>query len=125
MNGRKVLIAHAAGVMRKIVKSTLATHGFEVVGEASSGLQAIDEYRALLPDVVTMDMVLPDLDGTGAVKAIVTEFPDAQIIMCTGTNQPELVLAALQAGAKSFITKPFPPVKLVEAILKMMANAAA
>lgn len=124
MIGRKVLIVHAAGVMRMIVREMLTAGGFDVVGEADSGGQAIEKYRALLPDVVTMDMVLPDMDGIAAVKAILAEFPEALIIMCTSMDEKALVVQVMQAGAKGFVTKPFRPLKLVEAIEKLYRQAA-
>lgn len=115
MNGR-ILIVHAAVVMRMIVRDTLLAGGYEVVGEAVDGGQALERYRALLPDIVTMDMILPDMDGVAAVRAIVAEFPEAMILMCTSVGQPALLVEAIQAGAKSYITKPFPPMKIVQAI---------
>jgi two-component system chemotaxis response regulator CheY len=119
MTGR-VLIVHAAGVMRMIIRTMLIDSGLQVVGEAMTGLQAVEQYRALLPDIVTMDMVLPEMDGLAAVKAIVAEFPQAKIIMCTSMDQHALVVEVIQAGAKAFITKPFKPPTMVEAIEKLL-----
>ncbi len=121
MTGRRVLIVHAAVVMRMIVKSMLVDNGFEVVGEAANGREALEQYRSLLPDVVTMDMVMPEMDGIAAVKAIVSEFPQAKIIMCTSTGQQPEVVEVIHAGAKSFVTKPFHMPKIVEAIEKVLA----
>jgi two-component system chemotaxis response regulator CheY len=121
MTGR-VLIVHAAVVMRMIIRKTLNESGLQVVGEAVSGLQAVEQYRALLPDLVTMDMVLPEMDGIATVKAIVSEFPQAKIIMCTSMGQQALVVEVIQAGAKGFITKPFKPPKIVEAIEQLLAE---
>ncbi len=120
MNGR-VLIVHAAGVMRMMVRNNLIANGYKVVGEATNGREAVDKYRTLAPDVVTMDMVLPDMDGVAAVRTIVSEFPDAIIIICASVGQPALLVEAIQAGAKSFITKPFGPVKIIEAIGVLLA----
>jgi two-component system chemotaxis response regulator CheY len=120
MNARRVLIVHAAVVMRMMVRDMLIANGFEVVGEAVNGLQAVETYKALLPDVVTMDMIMPEMDGIAAVKAIVSEFPQAKIIMCTSMGQ-EAVVEAIQAGAKVLITKPFGSPKLIEAIEKLLA----
>lgn len=121
MAGKKVLIVDDAVVMRMMIKNILSKSGFEVVGEAENGLQAVEKYKALQPDVVTMDMVMPEMDGIAAVRAIVAEFPAARIIMCTSMGQQALVVEAIQAGAKSFITKPFQPPKIVEAIEKVLA----
>ena len=119
MTCRRVLIVHAAVVMRMMIRSMLIESGFEVVGEAWSGLEALEAYRTLLPDVVTMDMVLPEMDGIAAVKAIISEFPQAKIIMCTSMGQQALD-EVIRAGAKVFITKPFQPPKLIEAIGELM-----
>jgi two-component system chemotaxis response regulator CheY len=121
MAGKKVLIVDDAVVMRMMIKNILGKSGFEIVGEAENGVQAVEKYRALQPDIVTMDMVMPEMDGISAVKAIVAEFPQAKIIMCTSMGQQALVVEAIQAGAKSFITKPFQPPKIVEAIEKVLA----
>lgn len=120
MTGR-ILIVHAAAVMRMIIKEMMTNSDLQVVGEAASGLQAVEQYRALLPDVVTMDMVLPEMDGIAAVKAIVSEFPQAKIIMCTSMGQQGLVVEVIQAGAKAFITKPFKQPKLVQAIERLLS----
>jgi two-component system chemotaxis response regulator CheY len=119
MTGRRILIVHAAVVMRMIVKNALRESGFEIVGEAVGGLEAVEKYRALRPDIVTMDMVLPEIDGIAAVRAIVSEFPEAKIVMCTSMGQQALVVEVIQAGAKSFVTKPFRPIKIIEAIEKL------
>src|ERR1035438_4694798 len=100
MAGKKVLIVDDAVVMRMMIKNILSKSGFEVVGEAENGLQAVEKYKALQPDIVTMDMVMPDMDGIAAVRAIVAEFPQAKIIMCTSMGQQALVVEAIQAGGK-------------------------
>jgi two-component system chemotaxis response regulator CheY len=120
MTGRRALIVDDAVVMRMMIKNILTKSGFEIVGEAVSGLQAVEKYRALLPDVVTMDMVMPDMDGIAAVKAIISEFPEAKIVMCTSMGQQALVIESIQAGAASFITKPFQSAKLVEAVERVL-----
>jgi two-component system chemotaxis response regulator CheY len=120
---RRILIVHAAVVMRMIVKENLTAVGYEIAGEADNGREALEKYRALLPDIVTMDMVLAELDGVATVKAIVSEFPQALIIMCTSIGQPALLAEAMQAGAKAFVTKPFPPAKIVEAVESLLAES--
>jgi two-component system chemotaxis response regulator CheY len=107
--------------MRMIIRTMLIDSGLQVVGEAVNGLQAVEKYRALLPDVVTMDMVLSDMDGIAAVKTIVSEFPQAKIIICTSMGQQALVVEVLQAGAKAFITKPFKVPAIVQAIDRLLA----
>ena len=124
MNGismKRVLIVDDAVVMRMMIKGILSKNGYEIVGEAQNGVEAVEKYRSLIPDLVTMDMVMPEMDGITAVKEIVAGHPDARIIMCTSMGQQALVVEAIQAGAKSFITKPFQPPKILETIQKVLA----
>jgi two-component system chemotaxis response regulator CheY len=121
MSAKRVLIVDDAVVMRMMIKGILSKNGYEVVGEAQNGLEAVEKYQTLNPDLVTMDMVMPEMDGITAVKQIVAGDPDAKIIMCTSMGQQALVVEAIQAGAKSFITKPFQPPKILETIQKVLA----
>jgi two-component system chemotaxis response regulator CheY len=98
----------------------LSKNGFDVVGEAQNGAEAVDKYKSLNPDLVTMDMVMPEMDGISAVRQIISHDPNAKIIMCTSMGQQALVVEAIQAGAKSFITKPFQPPKILETINKVL-----
>ena len=118
---KKVLIVDDAVVMRMMIKGILSKHGYEVVGEAQNGVEAVDKYKQLQPDLVTMDMVMPEMDGITAVRQIMSIDPNAKIIMCTSMGQQALVVEAIQAGAKSFITKPFQPPKILETISKVLA----
>jgi two-component system chemotaxis response regulator CheY len=104
-----------------MIKGSLTANGYEVVGQAADGHGAIEQFRALRPDVVTMDMVMPDMDGSSIVKAIVAEFPQAIIIMCTSISEPAKLAEALGAGAKSYITKPFGPEKLADVLRRVSA----
>jgi len=121
VSAKRVLIVDDAVVMRMMIKGILSKNGYEVVGEAQNGLEAVEKYRSLVPDLVTMDMVMPEMDGITAVKQIVAGDPNARIIMCTSMGQQALVVEAIQAGAKSFITKPFQPPKILETIQKVLA----
>jgi two-component system, chemotaxis family, chemotaxis protein CheY len=121
MGAKRVLIVDDAVVMRMMIKGILSKNGYEVVGEAQNGLEAVEKYKTLSPDLVTMDMVMPEMDGITAVKEIVASDPGAKIIMCTSMGQQALVVEAIQAGAKSFITKPFQPPKILETIEKVLA----
>jgi two-component system chemotaxis response regulator CheY len=121
MDAKRVLIVDDAVVMRMMIKGILSKNGYEVVGEAQNGVEAVEKYKALNPDLVTMDMVMPEMDGIAAVKQIVASDPEAKIIMCTSMGQQALVVEAIQAGAKSFITKPFQPPKMLETIQKVLA----
>jgi two-component system chemotaxis response regulator CheY len=121
MDAKRVLIVDDAVVMRMMIKGILSKNGYEVVGEAQNGLEAVEKYQELKPDLVTMDMVMPEMDGISAVKQIVASDPNAKVIMCTSMGQQALVVEAIQAGAKSFITKPFQPPKILETIQKVLA----
>ena len=119
----KVLVVDDALFMRKMLTDILKKEGFEVCGEADNGKLAVDKYRELKPDVMTCDIVMPkvdDLDGIGAVKEIMKFDPQAKIIMVSAMGQHSLVVEAIQAGAKDFVTKPFQPSRVVEAINRVI-----
>ena len=111
-----VLIVDDAMFMRVTLGNMLKEWGFEIVGEAANGKQAIEKYRELQPDLVTMDLTMPVMSGLDAVKAIIPEFPDAKIIMITALGQQRYIVDAIEHGAKDFITKPFIPEKLKSVI---------
>ena len=104
-----VLVCDDAIFMRTMISDILSQAGFEVVGEAESGVQAVEKYRQLKPDLVTMDIVMPDMGGIEAVREICKTDPDAKILMCSAMGQQALVVEAIQAGAKDFVVKPFQP----------------
>lgn len=111
-----VLVVDDAVFMRTTIKRMLQDHQFDIVGEATNGLEAIEQYRNLKPDVVTMDVTMPTMTGIEAVKHIVTEFPNAKIVMVTALGQQKLIVDALEYGAKDFITKPFDPDQLINVL---------
>lgn len=115
-----VLIVDDALFMRMMIRDILSKDGFEVVGEAENGLEAVERFREMKPDLVTMDIVMPEMDGIEAVKQIMKIDPDAKILMCSAMGQQPLVVEALEAGAKDFIIKPFQPAKVVEAAEKAL-----
>jgi two-component system chemotaxis response regulator CheY len=121
MAGKKVLVVDDVSVMRMMIKNVLKHNGYDVVGEAHNGLQAIEKFRALAPDVVTMDTVMPDMDGIAAVKTIIREFPNAKIVMYSSMSQQRLVVEAMRAGAKAFIAGPILAPKILDAIEKVLA----
>jgi two-component system chemotaxis response regulator CheY len=94
--------------------------GFEVVGEAASGAQAIEQYKTLRPDVVMLDIVMPDMGGIDALREIRKYDQHAKVLMCSGMGQQGLVSEALEAGAKDFVTKPFHPNRLLEAMQQVL-----
>ncbi len=116
-----VLVCDDAIFMRTMISDILSQAGFEVVGEAESGLQAVEKYRALKPDLVTMDIVMPDMGGIEAVREICKDDPEAKILMCSAMGQQALVVEAIQAGAKDFVVKPFQPSRVLEAVQRVLA----
>jgi len=118
----KVLIVDDAAFMRMMVKNILGTNGHEVVGEAENGVQSLEKYAQLKPDLVTMDIVMPELDGIEATKEIIRSNPEARIIMCTAVGQQAKVLEAMKAGARGYIIKPFQAPKVLEEINKVLGS---
>ena len=116
----KFLIVDDAAFMRNMLKDILVKEGHEVVGEAGSGEEAVLKYEQLRPDIVTMDIVMPGMDGLEAVRGIIKADPNAKIIMCSALGQQQMVIDALQAGAKEYIVKPFQPLIIVETLKKVL-----
>ena len=116
----RVLVADDASFMRQMIREIVEAEGHEVVGEASDGDEAVEEFKRLHPDVVTMDIVMPRRSGIDAVKGIVAIDPSACIVMCSALGQETLVQEALQAGAKDFIVKPFKPDAVVATLGKVL-----
>ncbi len=118
--GHTVLICDDAIFMRTMVGDILSQAGFDVVGEAETGVQAVEKYQQLRPDLVTMDIVMPDMGGIDAVREICKFDPMARILMCSAMGQQALVVEAIQAGAKDFIVKPFQPNRVLEAVQRVL-----
>lgn len=118
----RVLIVDDAAFMRMMIKDILTKNGYEVVGEASDGAQAIEKFKELTPDLVTMDITMPEMDGIAALKEIKKIDPNAKVIMCSAMGQQAMVIDAIQAGAKDFIVKPFQADRVIEAIKKTMGG---
>jgi two-component system, chemotaxis family, chemotaxis protein CheY len=116
-----VLVCDDAIFMRTMISDILSQAGFEIVGEAESGVQAVAKYRELKPDLVTMDIVMPDMGGIEAVREICKSDPEAKILMCSAMGQQALVVEAIQAGAKDFVVKPFQPSRVLEAVQRVLA----
>ena len=115
-----VLICDDTAFMRLMVGDILRKAGFEIVGEAETGTQAVEKYKQLKPDLVTMDIVMPEMSGIDAARAICGEDPKAKIIMCSAIGQQSLVVEAIQAGAKDFVVKPFQPSRVLEAVQRVL-----
>lgn len=118
--GQRILIVDDAAFMRMMIKDILVKNGFEVVGEAQDGQEAVEKYKEHKPDLVTMDITMPEKDGITALKEIKQMNPDAIIIMCSAMGQQAMVIDAIQAGAKDFIVKPFQADRVIEAIQKAL-----
>ena len=118
--GKRVLIVDDAAFMRMMIKDILSKNGYEVVGEAENGQVAIEKYKDLKPDLVTMDITMPEMDGIAAVKEIRAFDSSARVIMCSAMGQQAMVIEAIQAGAKDFIVKPFQPERVLEAVSKAL-----
>ena len=115
----KVLVTDDAAFMRMQLKDILTKLGHEVVGEAENGDVSVRKYEELRPDLVTMDITMPEMNGIEAVKAIKKNYPEALIIMCSAMGQQSMVLEAIQAGAKDFLVKPFTKERIEEALSKI------
>ena len=119
-----VLICDDAVFMRSLLREILEQAGYEVVGEATTGAEAVDLYKELRPDIVTLEVVMPDIGGIDAVREIVKSDPDARILMCSALGQESLVMEVLQAGACGYVVKPFKPHQLLNAMALALRNSA-
>jgi two-component system chemotaxis response regulator CheY len=116
-----ILIVDDASFMRMMIKDILTKNGLIVLGEAENGLKAIEKYKELTPELVLMDITMPEMDGIQAVKEIKKINSDAKIVMCSAMGQQAMVIEAIQAGAKDFIVKPFQADRVVEAVKKVLS----
>ncbi|MBI0584375.1 MAG: response regulator [Methanomassiliicoccus sp.] len=117
-NPKKVLVVDDSMVMRAMIRDVLTRDGFNVVGQAKNGKEAVEQYAKLSPDLVTMDIIMPGEHGTDVVKKIIEMDRDARIIVVSGLNQKSLVMQALDNGARDFLVKPFENEELLQAAHK-------
>ena len=116
---KTVLIVDDAAFMRMFVKNVIEKTGdYKVIGEAVDGNDAIEKYKMLKPDLVTLDITMPNLDGLGALKGIMSVNPDARVVMCSAMGQKVMVMDALKLGARDFVVKPFEASRVLEALSK-------
>lgn len=115
----KVLIVDDALFMRVKLRDILVKNGYEIVGEAANGLEAVAKYKELKPDLTTMDVTMPQMDGITAVTEIRKFDPTARIIVCSAMGQQTTFIDAIQAGAQDFIVKPFQEGKVLEAMRRV------
>ena len=118
---KRVLVVDDAIFMRNMIKDIFASAGYEVVGEAQHGIEAVEKYKELKPDITTMDIVMPYKSGIEATRDILKADPNATVIMCSALGQESKVLESIKLGAKDFVVKPFQPDRLLEAVGKALA----
>ena len=117
---KNILVCDDAAFMRMMIKDILTKNGYNVAGEAENGVKAVEKYNETKPDLVLMDITMPDKDGIQALKDIKASDPNAKIIMCSAMGQQAMVIESIQAGAKDFIVKPFQPDRVLEAVKKVV-----
>ncbi len=118
--GKKVLVVDDANFMRTIVKDTLQPNGFEIVGEAANGAEAVTRYTELKPDIVTMDITMKVKDGLEAAREILAADPNARIVMVTALGQEKMLLDSISAGVRDFVVKPFTKERILSAVEKAL-----
>ena len=117
---KRILIADDAAFMRMMLKDILTKGGYEIAGEAADGNEALAKYKEVKPDLVTMDITMPEVDGLQGLKILKSKYPEAKVIMCSAMGQQTMVLDAIQSGASDFIVKPFQADRVIESIRKVL-----
>ena len=112
----KILLVDDAAFMRMMVKDTLTKAGYTDLYEAADGVQAVESYAEIQPDLVIMDITMPNMDGLEALKAIKAKDPNATVVMCSAMGQESMVIEAIKSGAKDFIVKPFKPDRILKTV---------
>ncbi len=121
--GATILIADDLSFMRMIQKEILTERGYSVVGEAADGIDAVNKFQSLNPDLVLLDITMPNMNGLEAMRKIFSINPKAKVIMCSALGQQSLIVEAIRAGVKDFIVKPFKPERILSAIEKALRSA--
>ena len=116
----KIMIVDDAAFMRLILRNILTENGYDIAGEADNGEQAVIRYRECHPDLVTLDITMPDKDGIHALREIMAYDPNAKVVMCSAMGQQAMVIESIQSGAKDFIVKPFQADRVIEAVQKVV-----
>lgn len=117
---KNILICDDAAFMRMMIKDILTKNGYNIAGEAENGAKAVEKYNELEPDLVLMDITMPEMDGIQALKKIKETDPNASVIMCSAMGQQAMVIESIQSGAKDFIVKPFQADRVLEAVQKVV-----
>ena len=115
-----ILICDDAAFMRMMIKDILLKNGYEIAGEAENGMKAVEKYKEVKPDLVMMDITMPEMDGIQALKKIKEVDPGAVVVMCSAMGQQAMVIESIQSGAKDFIVKPFDKDRVLEAVKKVI-----
>ena len=118
----KILTVDDAAFMRRIIKTTLRKAGYTEIYEAADGVQAIERYNQLKPNLVLMDITMPNMNGLNALKAIRAADPNANVVMCTAMGQESMVIEAIRSGAKDFVVKPFKPERILSMVASIIGN---
>ena len=117
---KNILICDDAAFMRMMIKDILTKNGYNIAGEAENGAKAVEKYAELKPDLVLMDITMPEMDGIEALKKIKAADANASVIMCSAMGQQAMVIESIQSGAKDFIVKPFQSDRVIEAVQKVV-----
>ena len=117
---KNILVCDDAAFMRMMIKDILTKNGSNIAGEAENGLKAVEKYAELKPDLVLMDITMPEMDGIAALKKIKEADANASVIMCSAMGQQAMVIESIQSGAKDFIVKPFQADRVLEAVQKVV-----
>ena len=117
---KNILICDDAAFMRMMIKDILTKNGYNIAGEAENGAKAVEKYNELKPDLVLMDITMPEMDGIQALKKIKETDPNSSVIMCSAMGQQAMVIESIQSGAKDFIVKPFQADRVLEAVQKVV-----
>ncbi|PLR81787.1 two-component system response regulator [Bacillus canaveralius] len=117
----KILIVDDAKFMRVTLSHILTKADHEIVGECGTGKEAVSLYREFQPDLVTMDITMPEMSGLEAVRVIKNEFPQAKVIMCSSMGQQKIIVEAIEEGAKDFIVKPFDEARVIDAVNRVLS----
>ena len=120
--GGRILIADDTSFIRMFQREALSAGGYQIVGEAANGREAVEKYRELAPDVVILDITMPEMNGLAAMQEILAHDPRARVLICSAIGQQSMILEAIKAGARDFIVKPFKPERLASAIARALAD---
>ena len=118
----KIMMVDDAAFMRKVIKDTLSKAGYTDLHEAVDGADAVEKYNELKPDLVLMDITMPNMDGLEALKTIRAADPNANVVMCSAMGQETMVIDAIRSGAKDFIVKPFKPERVLKTVTSIVGE---